>query len=77
MNLAEIFDRHGIHPPFRRGFRALVEKGRRPSHELATRLEVLPNYRDCLHEILRRLSEPFYHLFGEGSCPKRKTTSAA
>ena len=62
LDFDELFTRHGIHPKFRAGFRAMTN-GEPPSHELKTRLETITNYQECLDEILTRLSQPFAHLF--------------
>jgi hypothetical protein len=58
----DIFTRHGIHPKFREGIKAMA-CGVPPTPELKTRLETITNYRECLDDILTRLSQPFSHLF--------------
>lgn len=62
LDFDELFTRHSIHPTFRAGFRALTA-GVPPSKDLKTRIETVSNYRDCLDDILTRLSQPFAHLF--------------
>lgn len=60
--LTDLFKRHGVHPNFWYGFRALVNEGTRPSTELKIRLETCDNYAECLNAILEQLFEPIHRL---------------
>lgn len=62
LDYTELFTRHGIHPKFQSGIKAM-SAGIPPTPELKTRLKTVANYQECLDEILTRLSQPFAHLF--------------
>jgi len=47
-----------IHPKFDEEFRALIEDGTPPSHELGVRLSSVANYKACLDSLLAELSQP-------------------
>lgn len=48
----------GIRPKFHGDFRALVEQGTPPSHELGVRLATVKNYQTCLDSLMAELSRP-------------------
>jgi len=60
--LIDLFIKHGIHTDLRSEFRAVINKGIRPSHRLKIRLETCTNYAECLNEILERFAEPIRRL---------------
>jgi len=61
--LKDVLRRHAIHPSFWDEFRALVERGKRPSKALLTRLDCVDNYKAALDEVMAELSKPLGIVF--------------